>query len=176
MSNEFLTAQFSTLREEIKSTKMRLFSIVALGLISVPVITYLSTHDGMRYVAPMIPYLILVWTILFLSEQNALMRAGQYIREHIEPKMAGDNGWESWLEARPHTRTLDKYFHVCFVLVFFVYYFISVGYAVESLWTGEWDKGEIGWKMIAGLVTYGIGAVWMVATMLQHWRSCTTTN
>jgi hypothetical protein len=38
------------------------------------------------------------------------------------------------------------------------------------------EKGEIGWKMIAGLVTYAIGAIWMVTTMLQHWRSCTTTH
>ncbi|HEY3244272.1 MAG TPA: hypothetical protein VGM03_13075 [Phycisphaerae bacterium] len=176
--HEFLKQQFITLRDEIRATKQRAFLIVLLGLIAVPIVAYLAESANRELVAPMLPFLILVLTVLYFVEQNALMRCGQFIRCAIEPQIKDAPGWETWLESKPDLRTMDKYFGGCFLIVFFVYYFLAVGLAIHSLWLGgsiEAAEG-INWRVAAGGVTYGIGAVWMFITLLHHWRSCTTTT
>ncbi|MFQ5492187.1 MAG: hypothetical protein ACE5GE_15835, partial [Phycisphaerae bacterium] len=84
--------------------------------------------------------------------------------------------WESWLEAQPDLRTIDRYFFGCFLITFFVFYFGSVGLAIRTLWTSD-DlamSGEA--KALAGGVVYGIGAIWMLVTVGHHWRACTRTS
>ena len=48
--------------------------------------------------------------------------------------------------------------------------------AIETLWTG----GDAGMpkemRAILGGVVYGIGALWMVITVMGHWRSSTATT
>ncbi len=70
-------------------------------------------------------------------------------------------------------------FFAVFVLVFFVYYFMSIGFAVENLMSqaaDDPDNRKRQWWMIAAIVTYGIGAVWALSTLLHHWRSATGTS
>ncbi|MCK6457484.1 MAG: hypothetical protein L6Q92_13270 [Phycisphaerae bacterium] len=174
--NEFLREQFITLRAEIKATKQRAFLIVLLGLISIPIIAFLAEQQQLGNVAPMLPFLVMVLAILFVAEQNALMRCGHFIRENIEPKIEGASGWEAWLESNQQLRLLDKNFVGCFMVVFFVFYFISVGVAIDHLWTVDAQFAPAQWRGILGGVTYGIGAVWMVITTLHHWKSYTTTQ
>lgn len=174
--NVFLQESFSTLREEIKATKARIFWIVAMGLFGVPIVVKLA-EDADKFVSLLVPYLVLVVIVMFLAEQNALMRAGSYIRQVIEPNVDAPVGWEAWLGARSELRLMDKHFVACFILVFFVYYFMAVGRALQTLMPDlERDEAGAKWWLIGASVTYGIGAVWALSTLLHHWRSCTTTG
>ena len=165
--NEFLKQSFNTLRDEIKAIKSRSFWIVAMGLFGVPVITYLA-EGAEKFVSLLIPYLVLVLIVMFLAEQNALMRAGRYIRQVIEPNVDKTVGWESWLESRPDLRMMDRHFFACFILVFFVYYFMSVGNAMQTL-LGESEQNPSGmWWLIGASVTYGTGAIWALYTLIHR--------
>ncbi len=168
--NEFLRQQYVTLRDEIKATKQRAFLIVLLGLIAVPIVAFVAQTHELDYVAPMVPFLVLVLTVAYFVEQNALMRCGQFIRSSIEPQIMDAPGWETWLESKPDLRTMDKYFGGCFMIVFFVFYFLSVALAINTLWVTSYTRA------LAGGLTYAIGAVWMVFTLMHHWKSCTTTT
>jgi len=173
--NEFLKQHFSTLREEIKAIKSRSFWIVAMGLFGVPVLTFMA-QGATKYVSLLVPYLVLVIIVMFLAEQNALMRAGRYIRQIIEPGVADTVGWEAWLESRGDLRMMDRHFFACFILVFFLYYFMSIGNAIERLMTDvERTDAHSVW-LIGASVTYGIGAVWALSTLIHHWRSCVGTS
>ncbi|MFH0980393.1 MAG: hypothetical protein V2A79_02510 [Planctomycetota bacterium] len=178
-NSSFLLQQFVTLRDEIKAIKARLFWIVAMGLFGVPLITYLvASCQRTQFLTAMIPYVVLVLIVMFIAEQSALMRAGQYIRRNVEPKVPEALGWETWLESHASIRLLDRHFFAVFVLVFFVYYFMSIGFAVQALWSE--DVGATDWTRmigtIAALVTYGIGAVWALSTLFHHWKSATRTS
>lgn len=171
----FVADQFRTLRDEIKAIKMRSFWIVVLGLFGVPMLTYFASQAE-RYVALLVPYFVLVVVILFLAEQNALMRAGRYIREHIEPAAGQIKGWEAWLESRNDLRLMDRHFFACFIIVFFVYYFMTIGMVMQSMYA-ELDRSPAGPAWFYGAaVTYAVGAVWMVSTLLHHWKSCVGTT
>lgn len=172
---EFLKSHFQTLREEIKAIKTRSFWIVAMGLFGVPVLTYMA-QGASKYVSLLVPYLVLVIIIMFLAEQNALMRAGRYIREMVEPQIPQTVGWEAWLESRRDLRMMDRHLLACFTLVFFLYYFMSIGNAMQTL-LPDVEHTEAGWYWLIGAsVTYGIGAVWALSTLFHHWRSCTGTG
>ena len=174
--DQFLSEQFRTLRQEISATKARLFLTVALGVVAVPVLTYLAEQPDLRYMAPILPFVVLVFTMLFLSEESALMRCGRYIRERIEPLVEEGLGWEAWLETHTSLRTMDKCLFACFLLTFFVFYFASAGMAIESLWTSGDEGMSADGKAIAGSIVYAIGALWMTMTMMQHWRSLVATT
>ena len=171
---EFLIKSFDTLRDEIKATKARLFWIVAMGLFGVPLISKVA-EGADKFVVLLVPYLVFVLIVMFLSEQNALMRAGRYIRQVIEPAIKDTVGWEAWLESRADLRLLDKHFFACFTLVFFLYYFMSVGNAIQPLLAEMERSTSAQWWLIGASVTYAIGAIWSLSTLLHHWRSCTGT-
>ncbi len=175
-SNEFLKEHFKTLREEIKAIKSRSFWILAMGLFGVPVITYLA-RDATKFVSLLVPYLVLVLIIMFLAEQNALMRAGRYIRENIEPNVGGMNGWETWLESRSDLRLMDRHLLGCFILVFFLYYAMAIGNALQTL-SPEMSRDDLTSQFwfFGAAVTYTIGAVWALSTLIHHWRSCVGTS
>ena len=173
--HDFVKEQYVALRAEIGATKARLFKTVCLGLVIVPVLTYLAEGPEIRFLGPIIPFVIMVLTILFVAEEQALMRCGRYIRERIEPLIEQGAGWEAWLESQSNLRVLDRYLFGCFVITFFVFYFASSGLAIEKLLVlteGNWS----GPPFIAGGVVYFIGALWMGVTVLQHWRSCVATT
>ena len=173
--SEFLKQQFNTIRDEIKAIKSRCFWTVAMGLFGVPIITYLA-QDTEKFVSLLVPYLVLVIIIMFLSEQSALMRAGRYIRQVIEPNVDTSLGWEAWLESRSDLRLMDRHFVACFIIVFFVYYFMTIGVAMQTLWAEMQDSAAGRYWLIGATVTYAIGAIWALSTLLHHWRSATRTT
>ncbi|MCP4247145.1 MAG: hypothetical protein GY778_08855 [bacterium] len=173
--DQFVHEEFSTLRKEISATKARIFKTVSLGLVIVPLLTYLAEGQEIEFVGPIIPFVVLLLTILFVAEEQALMRCGRYIRERIEPLIEKGVGWEAWLESQGRLRVMDKCLFGCFVITFFVFYFASVGLALQKLWVSDADGMSGDYRVIAGSVVYGIGALWMIFTVLHHWRSCTAT-
>ncbi len=176
-SQIFLLEQYRALRTEIAATKSRLFKIVALGTVVVPGLTYLAEIPDTRYLGLILPFVVLVFTIQFVADEQALMRCGRYIREHIEPHCDSANGgWEKWLESQPELRVLDRCLFGCFVIAFYVFYFMSAGMAIEKLWsTGDFLINGA-YMALAGGVGYAIGAFWMLFTLLHHWRSATSTK
>lgn len=175
-AREFMKDQFNALRGEIRARQMRMFWIVAIGLIGIPTLTYFA-YDPDKVVWSVVPYFVLVLIVAFLAEQNAMMRAGRYIREHIENHVDGSPGWETWLESQPEFRLMEKHFFACFILVFFAYYFVSIGMAVHRLWgrVATDPSGQSSYWLVGAIATYAIGGVWGLATLLQHWKSSVST-
>ena len=178
-ADEFQRDEFLTLRDEIKATKARLFWIVTIGLVGVPLLTYLASQADL-YVRMLLPYSVLVLIVLFLAEQSSMMRAGRYIRERIEKQESRPAGWESWIESRSEFRLADRHFLACTLIVFFVYYFVTIGMAMDMLLREE-SRATFGalkyWYWFYGaLTTYAIGTIWVVLTLLHHWRSSVSTT
>jgi len=175
--SEFLREQFITLRQEIKAIKARIFWITLLGIFGVPIVTYLAeTSTKGLFVSPMIPYLVIVLIVMFLAEQNALMRAGRYVLNEIEPHVGHSPGWETWLGGHSALRVMDKHLFAVFMLVFFAYYFMSIGFAIEQLWSIDRQALVITVWTVAAVVTYAVGGIWAIVTFLHHWRTVTTTT
>jgi len=103
--DEFLKLQFKSLREEIKETKSRIFRILNIGIIAIPASLYFGITAKINIIILVIPFLIIAVSLLYLSENHSLMRAGRYIKEYIEKEVKNGNkefiGWEEWLESKP---------------------------------------------------------------------------
>lgn len=175
--NQFLRDQYATIRREIEGIQSRLFWTVIIGILGVPTINYLTWDtDVMIWLVQ--PFFMLVLIVLFLAEHHQMMRAGRFMREEIEPRLRETPSWESWLESKPEFRLLDRHFFGCFTLIFFLYYAISMGTAIERLWIkATSDESGLFWSFFyAGLVAYFIATVWVIVTLIQHWRSSVGTS
>lgn len=169
--------EFMTLREEIRATRARLFRVLMVGLIGVPLLTYVATQAEF-YVWLLLPYSVLLLIVVFLAEQSSMMRAGRYIREHIEGQKDGPR-WETWIESRPQFRLVDRHYVACFLIVFFLYYFMTVGLVIKMILDKErtdMSGSQLYWYWFYGaLFTYAVGAIWAIATLLTHWRATVST-
>lgn len=169
--SEFLKEQFLMLRREIESRQLRLFWTVVIGLLGMPTLTYLAKDaDTLAWLA--IPFLMLVVIVLFLAEQNAMMRCGRFIREKVEGSPDLAPGWESWLESRREYRLMERNFVGCFIVIFFLYYFLAIGMALYRLWAevSADPSGQFRYWLYGALVAYAIGAFWAVLNLVHHWR------
>ncbi|MCB9849991.1 MAG: hypothetical protein H6817_04730 [Phycisphaerales bacterium] len=175
-----LRDEFLTLREEIRSTKARLFRLLVLGLVGVPLLAFLASRAEVFHVWLLLPYSVLLLIVVFLSEQNSMMRAGRYIRENIENGNAGAPRWESWIESQPKFRLADRHYVACFLIVFFLYYFLMVGIVIKLILDKErtdMTGGPTYWYWFySALVTYAIGAIWAIATLFNHWKTTVSTS
>ena len=172
---QIVMQQFQALRSEIDATKSRLFRIVCLGVVGMPVLMYLAEKPEVQFLGPVLPFAVLALTMLFMSEEHSLMRCGRYMRERIEPLIEEGAGWEAWLESQPSLRVMDKSIFWCFVLACFVFYFSAVGLAITKLLAS--GDGVIAgeYKVYFGGAVYALAAFWMAVTVLHYWRSCTST-
>src|SRR3990170_5614549 len=152
---QFLNQQYLTLREEIRETKDRIFKTMAFGLVVVPGSHFLAEAYKIDTVTLTLPILVIVVALIYLAENNALMRCGRYIKRHIEPEIRDIVGWEQWLETKSSwdARSVDKYLSYAFYLLFFVYFVGSVFMAVRFTFTAYG-------VLAAGLVSggyFGVG-------------------
>ena len=170
---DFLTHQFVTLRREIEGQQVRLFWIIMIGLLGMPALGYFL----LSATTPIwlgLPFFLLVLIILYLAEQNHMVRAGRYIRDYIEPEVEFSPGWETWLAKHAELRLVDKHFSSCFIVLFFLYYFLSIVFAMDRLVRAAFvgDPSGPGWWWVCGAAgTYAITTIWGMATLIQHWRS-----
>ena len=178
-AKEFLRDEFLTLREEIKATKARLFWIVILGLTGVPLMTHYASGADV-FVRLLIPCSVLVLIVTFLAEQSSMMRAGRYIREQIERGASPVPGWEAWIESRSEFRLADRHFVACTLIVFFVYYFATIGMAMDMILREEnrdmVSRLKYHYWFYGAISTYAIGTIWVVLTLLHHWKSSVSTS
>lgn len=175
--NEFVREEYAALRREVLSRQWRAFFTVILGLAGVPALALVGAN-GPNHLWLVLPFVVLIAIILYLAELNAMMRAGRYIRERIEPLFDGAPGWEGWLESRGEFRLMEKHFSACFILIFFAYYFLAIGIAISRLLSDAADdpSGMYNYLLYGGIVAYSVASLWAVSTMLHHWRSSLSTS
>ena len=65
--------------------------------------------------------------------QNGIIRAGRYLKEHVEPHVENITTREKWLESTHKLRDVDRYFFASFLLMFFLFYAAGAGTAIGSL-------------------------------------------
>jgi hypothetical protein len=167
---EFMKQQYLTLRDEIRASKARIFIILVLGTMVIPAVGYAALASNAVFASASMPFIILVLMLAFVMEQNSIIRAGTYLKHHVEPHMEGITTWEAWLEGNKSLRDTDRYFFGTFLLVFFVFYAIGTGSALESL-NGQYP--EQGWY---GGAAYAIGGLWFAIVLFRHWHACTATD
>jgi hypothetical protein len=173
---EFLKQQYISLREEVRETKDRIFKTLGFGLIVVPGTHALGDVFHLNTVVLALPILIVVVALIYLSENNALMRCGRYIKNHIEPQIKDVLGWESWLEDKStsssvkwKTRNVDRNLSYAFFLLYFVYYFGAVFVAADF----AAEKYGITWKYVC-LIVYLLIGIWFIFYLLRNILISTT--
>ena len=173
----FLKEQLAYLRHEIEGHQVRLFWTVVIGLLGMPILSYI-TWEADTLIWLVMPFFVLVIIVLFLAQQNYMMRAGRYIREKIEAEIDPSVGWEAWLESRAELRLMDKHFFSCFTIVFFGYYFFSIFVAIHRLWleAAADPSGMYDYWVYGSAVVYAVATIWAVATLIQHWKSSVSTG
>ncbi len=174
--NDFITQQFISLRREIEGQQARLFWIVVIGFLGLPFLSYLLLGANNRNWI-ILPFFVLVLIVLFLAQQSQMMRAGRYIREFLERNVDFSPGWETWLESRPELRLMDRHFSACFIVIFFVYYFLSIALALDRLWmeAAEDTSGTYWYYFFGAAGVYIITTAWGFAALFHHWKSSTST-
>jgi hypothetical protein len=123
-SDHFLFLEYQTLRDEIKEIKARIFKIMNFSFTVVPTATLVADKYQVGFLFGAIPFIVMAVSLLYLSENQGIMRCGRYIKEQIEPKIKGVFGWERWLstEHPDDRRSVDRFLSYAFVSIFFVYY------------------------------------------------------
>jgi hypothetical protein len=170
---EFLKNQFLTLRREVEESKNRVFQTMGFGLVVVPGSHFLAQAYQIDTVTLSLPILVVVVALVYLSENNAIMRCGRYIKYHIEPQVADVVGWEAWLERRSayDTRAVDKHMSYAFYLLFFVYFagsvFIASRFALSAFGT------LLTASLLGGYIAVGI---WFLIFLFKSSRVSTTTT
>jgi uncharacterized membrane protein len=168
--------QFVTLREEIKGIQSRLYWTVIFGLFGIPILTFWAA-EAANLALLLVPFSVLVLIVLFLAQQSHMMRAGRFIREHIENGAGASLGWEAWLESRSEFRLMDRHFLACFVVIFFVYYVTTIGMAMQQIMeeAASDPSGQYRVWMYGSAVVYAVGAIWAFSTLVHHWKSSVST-
>ena len=170
---EFLKYQYLSLREEIKETKNRIFHTTGFGLVVVPASQFLSKAYKIDTITLTLPILVVVVALIYLAENNALMRCGRYIKHYIEPEIKDVLGWEEWLEIKGgyDARDVDKYLSYAFYLLFIIYFAGSVFLASRFAFI---KYGMIPTALLLG-VYVAIG-VWFIIFLFRNIRISTTTE
>ena len=128
-TNDFSLLEFESLRQEIATAKKNMFQLVIGGAAIIPAAQSVATNYSIGSVTLALPLILVVLVLMFISENHAMMRAGQYIMERIEPKYLTGGGWESWLNMSngiSKTRSVDKILILAFSLLSSFYFIVSV--------------------------------------------------
>jgi hypothetical protein len=123
-SREFLLLQFRALRDEIVGKSERVVRIQLAGVTAIPLVIGAGEKYGILIVLAASPIVTIVFSFILLYEQNGIMRAGKYIRLHLEPFLVAEQvtGWEEWLEKWPRNRRAETFFALSAYIAFSLYY------------------------------------------------------
>jgi len=174
MSDDPILCYFSAIRTEILELKQRIIRIMAGGVTGIPILIGVGRTvnlDILIIVSPIIP---VVFTLMLLFEQASLMRAGRYIRLHLEPKMLTDKtlGWESFLETEHFNRYAEKIFAVSCHGTFALYYVVCsfLSYNQMKVIAGDFSASIIA-SAFAGaflVILYFVVSMFPIGTKRSH--------
>ncbi|MDD5773102.1 MAG: hypothetical protein PHX78_06505 [bacterium] len=122
---EFLINQFNTLRTEILALKERVVRTQTISISGIPLLVAAGEKLNLDFVIIVSPIITAVVVLMLSFEQNSIMRAGRYIRIHIEPKLKSKHiiGWEEFLEKHgENNRSAEKYFLCSVIIASALYY------------------------------------------------------
>ena len=126
---DFTFLEYETLRQEIATSKKNMFQLIIGGSAAIPAAQSLANVYEVGVVTLALPLILSVYILIFISENHAMIRAGQYILERIEPKMSPEGGWETWLNISngiTKTRSVDRILIFAFSLLASFYFIVSV--------------------------------------------------
>ena len=174
--NELRKQEYIALRKEVDGQQWRSFLTVIIGLLGMPTLGYFLL-GAQTQVWLILPLLVLVLIMLYLVQQNEMMRVGRYIRERLEPE--GDGlGWETWLESRTEYRRMETQFSRWFIIIFFTYFALALGIAIYRLYiAASEDPSGMNWRYFYGAMgAYGITTLFAIMTVMAHWRTAVSTQ
>lgn len=128
-TKDFALLEYESLRAEIAVAKRNMFQLIMGGAAIVPAAQSLAISYSIGPVTLALPLVLLVLVLMFISENRAMMRAGQYILEKIEPQFSNNGGWESWLNTSNgivETRSVDRILIFAFSVLSSFYFIVSV--------------------------------------------------
>jgi hypothetical protein len=178
---DFAKCELEMLRREIEQSKDRMFKLAIGGIIGLPSAYSIAEKIQLDVLIYSLPLLICTILLLCLSESFAVMRAGRYIREKIEPNiidaLEGSKGWEQWLEERPrpaakgHRRMVDHFLAYFFYLLFAFYYVASVVLAIKTAFR-QW--GPVG--LAVSLAVFISVGILFLAFLISSFKRSTSTH
>jgi len=124
VSKEFLFLQFKALRDEIVGKTERVVRIQLTGVTAIPLVIGAGEKYNILILLAASPIVTIVFSLILLYEQNGIMRAGRYIRTHLEPLLFSHQtiGWEEWLEQYSVNRRAENFFALSAYIAFSLYY------------------------------------------------------
>lgn len=128
-SRDFALLEYESLRNEIATAKKNMFQLIVGGAAIIPAAQSIAVSYSIGPVTLALPLILLVLVLMFISENRAMMRAGQYILEKIEPKFSYEGGWESWLNTSngiTETRSVDRILIFAFSVLSSFYFIVAV--------------------------------------------------
>jgi hypothetical protein len=133
--NDFARIQFESLRAEILGIKERVIRLQIIGVTGIPVVIGAGQKLDLVAILMGAPLITLIFAFILVFEQNSLMRAGEYIRTQIEPRLCSDDlmGWEEWLEDRSERRQAETFFAWSAFIAFAMYFALGTYLAVQSI-------------------------------------------
>jgi hypothetical protein len=156
--DKFIELEYATLRKEIETSKANMFKLAVGGSAVIPAAQSVADSYSIGAITLALPLVVVVLVLLFLVENHAMMRAGTYILQEIEPKIEGVKGWETWLSSAPAntgTRTVDKLLVFAFSVVAASYFIVSVVLAARHALQ---EFGQQGQYVVGGIyVLLGAG-------------------
>lgn len=157
-SKDFLLMEYESLRSEIAVAKKNMFQLIIGGAAIIPAAQSVATSYEIGSITLALPMILLVLVLMFISENHAMMRAGQYILENIEPKFQATGGWEAWLNTAngiSKTRSVDRILIFAFSVLSSFYFIVSVVLA----WRYAAAEFGNGGKYLVALVYLVVGVI-----------------
>ncbi|MCX7110411.1 MAG: hypothetical protein NTX45_09840 [Proteobacteria bacterium] len=133
--DDFLLNEYTALRSEILGIKDRLVKLQTTGITGIPIVIATGQHFDISSILLAAPLITLVFLFMVIFEQNSLMRAGAYIKLHIEEKFKYEDslGWERWLEIHPNGRTAEFFFALSVHIAFSIYFVLSLYFSYDAI-------------------------------------------
>lgn len=170
---QFLLEQFRALREEILALQERGARVQLASLSGIPLLIGGAKNWELNFLLLSGPLIILASTLFLVFNQNSIMRAGEYMREHVEKRLKSSDmmGWEEFLEENTHARReVENVVRITIILVFAVYY---VGAAVLAYRAALTIDRQFAFSL--GFV-YAAALFFCVFYIFTHYRAVASTR
>ncbi|MCW5200246.1 hypothetical protein VU07_00275 [Desulfobulbus sp. F4] len=126
-NREFLILQFHALRDEILALKERVIRMQTVAISGIPLIIAAGDKLELDIVIMASPIITVIFVLMLSFEENSIMRAGRYIRKHIEPELKSSDiiGWEGFLQKPGEQNRFAEKIFLSSVIIAFAFYYIG---------------------------------------------------
>jgi hypothetical protein len=172
---DIILAEYQKLREEIITKMEACWKILTFETGGTSIVLGFVFANGQYMLLPIIPFLILISSFLHLGETSAIINAGDYIRDRIEPdlkKVLDEDfksmSWEAFVKERhrPYKWSPYKWIHMSTFSLFAGMFWASIILTILL-------KGRIGISLTSDLLLYLLSLGYSVAFVVYvyAWRA-----